>query len=209
MLYCFYMKLFTKRNKNGNSAEAPSDTQTVAREENFFIEIIKFALLAAVIVIPFRVYIAEPYIVQGASMSPTFETGHYLIIDKFTHKLNGPERGSVIVFKYPNDPSRFFVKRVIGLPGETVEIENRNVYVTPVNGQKTLLSEPYLKNMIPDNQITTLGPTEIFVMGDNRANSSDSRFWGPLDTNFIKGTAFLRLYPVDQVSLFPGLNNPL
>jgi len=132
-----------------------------------------------------------------------------LIINKFSHKIDGPERGSVIVFRYPNDPSRFFVKRVIGLPGETVEIDNRDVYVTTNNGTRSLLTEPYLKNMIPNDLTTTLGPTEVFVMGDNRSNSSDSRFWGPLDTSFIKGTAFLRLYPVDQVSLFPGLANPL
>ena len=181
-----------------------------AEEENFFVEIIKFALLAAVIVIPFRMFVAEPYIVQGASMSPTFETGHYLIINKFSHRFTELDRGAVVVFRYPNDTSRFFVKRVIGLPGETVRIRDRSVFVQPVGETEfTKLEEDYLKNTIQNNLERDLAEDEYFVAGDNRGNSHDSRAWGPLNESFIKGEALFRLYPVSQISITPGKTNPL
>ena len=183
---------------------------TSPQEENFFIEIIKFALLAAVIVIPFRIFVAEPYIVQGESMSPTFETGHYLIINKFSHRVSDLDRGSVVVFRYPNDPSRFFVKRIIGLPGETVRIRDRSVYVQPTGTEDFIkLEEDYLKNTIQNNLEKDLGPEEYFVAGDNRGNSHDSRAWGPLDKSFIKGEAMLRLYPLSQIGIEPGKDDPL
>ncbi len=180
------------------------------KEENFFIEIIKFALLAAVIVIPFRMFVAEPYIVQGESMSPTFETGHYLIINKFSHKLGEMDRGSVVVFRYPNDPSRFFVKRVIGLPGETLRIRDREVYVKPAGATEfEKLEEDYLKNTIQNNLEKDIASDEYFVAGDNRGNSHDSRAWGPLNKSFVKGEAFIRLFPLSEISITPGKTNPL
>lgn len=180
-------------------------TSTPEKQENFFVEILKFALLAALVVIPFRVFVAEPYIVQGASMSPTFETGHYLIIDKFSHKISGAERGDVVVFKYPNDPNKFFIKRIIGLPGETVSIQDREVSVRVTDGGEfQVLDEPYIKNNTQNNVTTDLGSGEYFVMGDNRGNSSDSRSWGPLDEELIKGTALIQLYPFDHIRLHPG-----
>jgi len=189
---------FTKKTKAG------------PQEENFFKEIIKFALLAAIIVIPFRMFVAEPYIVQGASMSPTFETGHYLIINKFSHKFGEVDRGSVVVFRYPNDPSRFFVKRVIGLPGETVRIKDRIVSVKEVNGDGFIeLEEDYVKNTIQNNLEQDLASDEYFVIGDNRGNSHDSRAWGPLNETFIKGEAMIRLLPVADVGFNPGKINPL
>ncbi len=184
-------------------------TSASPQEENFFIEIIKFALLAAIIVIPFRMFVAEPYIVQGESMSPTFETGHYLIINKFSHRISELDRGAVVVFRYPNDPSRFFVKRVIGLPGETVRIRDRKVFVQEVDSNEFYeLEEDYLKNTIQNNVEKDLSHDEYFVAGDNRGNSHDSRAWGPLNKSFVKGEALLRLYPLSQISITPGKADP-
>lgn len=180
-------------------------TNSSPAEENFFVEIIKFALLAAIIVIPFRILIAEPYIVQGASMSPTYETGHYLIINKFSHKFSEIERGSVVVFRYPNDPSRFFIKRIIALPGETLRIQDRQVSVKRVGSDEfELLEEDYLKNTIQNNLEVDIEEDEYFVMGDNRGNSSDSRSWGALNESFIKGQPFVRLYPINEIDINPG-----
>ncbi len=177
-------------------------------KENFFIDIIKFIFLAAIIVIPFRGYVAEPYIVQGASMFPTFDTGHYLIIDKLTHRFGGLERGDVVVFKYPNDPSKFFIKRIIGLPGETVKIEGQVVYIKSVGSDSFLeLPEPYTNNKLQSNVEVTLTGESYFVMGDNRGNSSDSRFWGPLDQKYIKGEPLIRLYPLNSINIEPGNHN--
>jgi len=183
---------------------------TSPKEENFFIEIIKFALLAAIIVIPFRMFIAEPYIVQGESMSPTFETGHYLIINKFAHKFSDIERGFVVIFRYPNDPSRFFIKRVIALPGETIRIQDRKVFIKTVGSSDFAeLNETYLNNTIQNDLEEDLADDEYFVMGDNRGNSSDSRSWGPLNETFIKGQTILRLFPLDLIGITPGKEDPL
>src|SRR3989344_4312516 len=97
-------------------------TPTPAKN-NVWSELAKLVIISLVIVIPFRLYIAKPFIVNGASMDPTFETGDYLIVDELTYQFRTPERGSVLIFKYPKDPSKSFIKRVIGLPGETVRID--------------------------------------------------------------------------------------
>ncbi|MFC1614960.1 signal peptidase I [Patescibacteria group bacterium] len=168
-------------------------------------EIIRFALLALIIVVPIRMYIASPFIVSGSSMDPTFGNGHYLIVDQISYQFEEPERGDVIIFKYPNDPSKFFIKRVIGLPGETVDLRNG---ITVIKN-KTLpggftLDEPYVKFKKNDTMTITLAEDEYFMMGDNRKASSDSRVWGPLKEEFIKGEALLRLLPVTRIDTYPG-----
>ena len=180
------------------------------KNENFFVELIKFALLAAIIVIPFRMFVAEPYIVSGASMSPTFETGHYLIIDKLSHKINTVDRGTVVVFKYPNDPSKFYIKRVIATPGETIRIQNRKVFIQQ-NGSTEFvqLDEPYIKNNNQRDTEITVPAGNYYVMGDNRGNSSDSRAWGTLDAALIKGEPLLQLYPVNEIAIKPGEEKPI
>lgn len=173
--------------------------------ENFFVEILKFSLLTLIIVLPFRMYIAKPFIVDGASMSPTFETGNYLIVDQLSYKFQEPERGEVVIFKYPKDQTRFFIKRIIGLPQETVEINDGKITIYNENSPEGLkLEEEYIKNWSGENTKYELDENEYFVMGDNRTNSSDSRFWGPLPNDLIVGRAFLRLLPINQISAFPG-----
>lgn len=137
-------------------------------------------------------------------MEPTFDDGEYIIIDELTYQFRNPERGEVLVFRYPKDPSKFFIKRAIGLPGETIEIRDNKLFL--VRGdQKTELKEAFLKEALttPD-EIITLKNGEYFMLGDNRLYSSDSRRWGTLPKNLIIGRAILRLWPPSKINFVPG-----
>lgn len=168
---------------------------------------VKFILLAALIVIPIRMFIFQPFIVSGESMYPTFNNADYLIVDEFSYHFKDPKRGDVIIFKYPNDPKRYFIKRVIGLPGETVVFKDHGVYIKNTdNPDGVKLSEPYLKQITIPGEKTEINVTSghYFVMGDNRGFSSDSRAWGLLRESNITGTAGLRLLPLKAISYKPG-----
>ncbi|HYD93360.1 MAG TPA: signal peptidase I [Candidatus Paceibacterota bacterium] len=168
-------------------------------------EIFWLVLLAVLIVVPIRVFIAQPFVVDGLSMYPTFDNGDYLIIDELSYRLADPERGDVVVFRYPNNPSLFYLKRVIGLPGETIRIERGTVTILRTDGSTLVLDEPYV--VTEDATYTlnaTLGSEQYFVMGDNRPKSSDSRIWGPLAKDDIIGKAFVRIFPVASAAMHPG-----
>jgi signal peptidase I len=178
------------------------------RSENFFTELLKFVLVAAVIVVPLRLFVAQPFIVSGASMEPTFHNGQYLIVDELTYHFDAPQREDVIIFRYPKDPSQFFIKRIIGLPGETVMIRSGQIEVKKVDGSIATLSEPYVINQGNGPDATFEIPQgEYFVMGDNRPESSDSRTWGLLPRQDIIGRAVLRLLPPSNFAFFPGSTN--
>lgn len=191
-----------------NSFNVNSDKSAPIEEEkknNFWAEVVQFILIIVFVVIPFRAWVAQPFVVSGDSMQPSFETSDYLIIDQLTYKFKDPVRGDVIVFRYPNDPSKFFIKRIIGLPGDTVMVKDEKVYITPQNTiYTTLLDEPYIQGLRPTDMKILVPYGSYFVLGDNREVSSDSRVWGLLDDSLIKGRAFLRLFPLDQIDLFPG-----
>ncbi|OYV25922.1 MAG: signal peptidase I [Parcubacteria group bacterium 20-58-5] len=158
-----------------------------------------------VVVIPIRLFVVSPFVVDGESMHPTFENMNYLVVDELVYDLKAPARGDVIVFRYPGDPSIFYIKRIIGLPGETVSISHGIVTVTTVGGQQLTLTEPYVVNEdVTYSKSVTLNPGEYFVMGDNRPNSSDSRVWGPLPRKDIVGRVDLRLLPLSGLGFFPG-----
>lgn len=169
-------------------------------------EIVTLVVLAVLIVIPIRVFVAQPFVVEGLSMFPTFHNGDYLIIDELTYHLSDPARGDVIVFRYPNNPSIFYIKRVIGLPGESVSIDRGVVTITKTDGTALTLEEPYVVAEDATYSATsTLGADQYFVMGDNRPKSSDSRVWGALPKNDIIGRAYVRIFPVAQASVLPGV----
>lgn len=176
------------------------------RTEHPLTEIVRFSIIALIVVIPIRMFIAQPFIVSGASMENTFQGGEYLIVDQVSYYFHKPERGDVIIFRYPGDPSKFFIKRVIGLPGETIAIKNSTVTITNTEHPRgVVLNEPYIKTMVGHNDTTeTLGEREYFVMGDNRDQSSDSRAWGVLQEERIIGRAFLRLFPPNTLDYLPG-----
>lgn len=192
-----------------SSKEPPADTLSGDNDrprEHPLTEIVKFSIIAILIVIPIRMFIAQPFIVSGASMDDTFHSGEYLIVDQVSYYFTAPARGDVVIFRYPRDPSKFFIKRVIGLPGDTITIENAQVTITnTTHPDGFTLDEPYIKSMAPAPKFTeTLGDREYFVMGDNRDQSSDSRSWGVLQEDRIIGRALVRLFPPQEISFFPG-----
>ncbi len=175
------------------------------KNKSFVLELSQFIILAILIVAPIRMFVAQPFLVSGASMENTFDNGDYLIIDQLTYHFNDPKRGDVIIFRYPKDPSKFFIKRIIGIPGDTINIEDNVVTLTTSTGASQILDEPYVKAMNNNNHYNvTLDEGNYFVMGDNRDRSSDSRVWGVLDRENIIGRTFLRLFPFDHISTFPG-----
>lgn len=187
-------------------AETPVLKPENEKKESLVREIFRFAFFALIIVLPVRMFIAQPFIVSGASMETTFFTNEYLIVDQLTYHFEEPMRGDVIVFRYPKDPSKFFIKRVIGLPGDSVQIEGSEVTITNTDHPEgMLLDETYVHSMRPGATVSeTLGADEYFVMGDNRDASSDSRAWGVLQRDHIVGRAFVRLFPVTRADVWPG-----
>lgn len=168
-------------------------------------EILTLAVLAVLIVVPIRMFIAQPFVVEGESMYPTFKNGDYLIIDELSYHFSEPTRGDVIVFRYPKNPVIFYIKRVIGLPGETIRIERGIATITTVSGETLTLSEPYVVTEDATYTLTTtLGADEYFVMGDNRPKSSDSRVWGSLPEKDIIGRAYVRIFPIANAAVLPG-----
>ncbi len=168
-------------------------------------DLFKFAIVVIAVVVPFRIFIAQPYIVEGLSMDPTFKNGDYLIVDQISYRFEHPTRGAVIILKYPKDTSKNFIKRLVGLPGETVVIKAGKVSIIGVGGNEVKLDEPYVKYEKIEDFERSLGDKEYFVMGDNRAGSSDSRYWGILPENDIVGRPLIRLLPLNQLSIFPGV----
>lgn len=178
-----------------------------AREGSMILEILKYTVISIIIVVPFRIFVAQPFIVSGESMVPTFEPREYLVVDQITYRFEKPERGDVVIFKYPLDPSVYFIKRVVGLPGETVRID-ANVVTVQGKGSDVVarLEEPYRSSAEADRRPIeiTLEDNEYYVLGDNRRESSDSREWGPLQEKFIVGRALMRVTPLSRIDVFPG-----
>lgn len=163
-----------------------------------FLEV--FEILAVVLISIYVIYgfIAQPFLVQGASMEPNFSSGDYLLVDEATYRFREPERGEVIVFKNPSDTSQFYIKRIIGLPGEEVVVNDTDVRV---DGES--IDESYLVEFDFEGQyIFELDDDEYFVMGDNRSQSFDSRSWGPLGDNLIVGVVRFRFWPPSAFGTF-------
>lgn len=163
-------------------------------------ETIKVIAISMAIILPIRYFLIQPFYVEGASMEPNFESHEYLIIDEVSYRLRSPQRGDVIVFRYPHDPKQFYIKRVIGLPGETVAINSGQVVVNDRPLEEDYLSELNLSKSSLGEKV--IGADEYFVLGDNRANSSDSRVFGPIKRSYIVGRVWLRGWPIDRLSVF-------
>ena len=179
---------------------------------NFIFDWTKLFLMALAIVIPIRAFLFQPFVVRGASMDPNFHDADYLIIDELSYRLRDPERQEVIVFKYPNNPSYKYIKRIIGLPGEKVEVINGDVFITRkddiIKLEESYLPESTIQGWTRNNNFSIeLKDDEYFVMGDNRNNSSDSRVWGPVPRNNIVGKVFIKLSFFDFMSSLLSLKN--
>lgn len=150
-------------------------------------------VVAVVLAFLIRTFIVELYIVDGPSMLPTLESHERLVVNKFIYRVRPPEHGEILVFRYPRDPSRDFIKRVIAVPGDSIEIRDHRVFL---NDQ--LLSEPYIREpTLSTYPKAVVPPGTVFVMGDNRNNSEDSRFVdvGFVPYDLIKGKAMLVFWP--------------
>lgn len=168
----------------------------------FVWEVSKIVIVALLIVVPIRYFIFQPFFVRGQSMEPSFFNGDYLIIDEISYQFRAPQRGEVVVFKYPNDPSQRYIKRIIGLPGETLEIKSGEIYIYN-DGSAQLLDElEYLsQNVYTQGDLKiTLGQEEYFVLGDNRSLSADSRRWGTLPEEDIIGRVLVRAWPFNALA---------
>jgi len=172
---------------------------------SFCWEILKIVITAALIVLPIRYFLFQPFFVKGQSMEPNFETGDYLIIDEISYRFRNPERGEVVVFKYPKNLSQRYIKRIIGLPGETIEIKGGKVIISNGEGNQVLDESGYLPDnlLTPGNVRVSLNEKEYFVLGDNRLSSSDSRYWGTLPRANIIGRVYFRAWPFTAFAKIP------
>lgn len=168
-------------------------------------ELVRVVVISLAIILPIRYFLIQPFYVKGASMEPNFYDHEYLIIDELSYRFNDPVRGEIVVFRYPNDPSQFFIKRVIGLPGETVRIEGGSVVIkNTVHPQGLKLDEPYLSTSMRTSggEEIKLGPQEYYLLGDNRTSSLDSRQFGALARDYIVGRVWIRGWPIDRMTRF-------
>jgi signal peptidase I len=173
---------------------------------SFVFEVFKVVVISLAIIIPVRYFLIQPFYVKGASMEPSFYDHEYLIIDEITYRFREPDRGEIVVFKYPLRPSEYYIKRVIGLPGETVEIEEGKVFIyTADTNRKVELNEDYIADGIDtlnsNYSKTTLGADEYYVLGDNRSHSKDSRSFGAVKESFIVGRVLFRGWPLDRLGV--------
>lgn len=162
------------------------------------------------IILPIRYFLIQPFYVKGASMEPNFHDHEYLIIDEISYRFNAPQRGDIIVFRYPQNPQEYFIKRIIALPGESLEVKDGEIYL--YNDQYPAgikLSEPYLdvnlKTYVGSQQKVFLEPGAYYVLGDNRNASKDSRSFGPVDKSFIIGRVWLRGWPFNKLNAFSAV----
>lgn len=168
----------------------------------FFLEMLQIAAIAIAIILPVRYFLVQPFIVKGASMEPSYYENEYLIIDELTYRFRDPLRGETVVFHPPGNESQYYIKRVIGLPGETVEIRDGHIIIYNdeyLNG--ITLDESYLSEETEGKQRVQLGQSEYFLMGDNRDASLDSRAIGPIPFENITGKVWIRGLPLDHAGI--------
>ena len=169
----------------------------------FVVEIVQIAVLALAIILPVRYFLIQPFIVKGASMEPNFYDSEYLIIDELTFHFRNPERGEIIVFRPPEHEDQYYIKRIIGLPGETVEL--RNGEITIYNNDVPngfVLHESYITQVTEGRDRRVLGAEEYYVMGDHRDASLDSRFFGAVPYDHFIGRVWVRGLPIDRAATF-------
>jgi signal peptidase I len=177
----------------------------------FVVELVKVVLISLVIILPVRYYLVQPFYVKGASMEPSFFDHEYLLIDEISYRFARPERGAVVVFRYPRDPRQFFIKRIIGLPGETVRLDNGRVTIVNAAAPDGFaLTEPYLEaGLTTSGELSVAVPVgHYFLLGDNRSSSLDSRVFGPVSERYLTGRVWLRAWPFKRWQVFGDVPEP-
>ncbi len=168
---------------------------------SFVFDLVKIVTISLAIIIPVRYFLIQPFYVQGSSMEPNFYTSEYLIVDEISYRFEEPERGDVVVFKYPKNPQEYFIKRVIGLPGDSIEFKDGKIFIyNDTYKDGVVLDEKYLPSNRETysngrNELVKLGSNEFFMLGDNRNSSKDSRVFGPVKRDLIVGRVMLRAWP--------------
>lgn len=172
----------------------------------FFLDFLETIVVSLAIFAVVYIFLFQPHQVDGKSMEPNFHNGEYILTDKISYRLHSPNRGDVIVFHSPQDERVDFIKRIIGVPGDSIKVASGHIYL---NGQK--LTENYVNDpgqvlagrFLRENTEITVPSGEYFVMGDNRNHSSDSREWGLVSTGGIVGRAFFRYWPINEFGIVP------
>jgi signal peptidase I len=174
--------------------------------KNLVIELIETFIVSLVVILGLYMWVALPEQVWGESMEPNFYTGERVLVEKVTKHLKDYERGDVVVLHPPSNDSIDYIKRVVGLPGEQIKIIDCSVFILK-DGETFELTEPYLQGgtcttggpEIREGRFLSLGENEYFVIGDNRANSADSRYFGSVDGSRIIGKAIFRFWPLNRI----------
>ena len=177
--------------------------------KDFSFETIKVVIISLIVIIGIRSFVMQPFFVSGKSMQPNFHDGDYLIIDELSYRFEDPKRGDVIIFHYPNNPKEFYIKRIVGLPGEKIEImDNKITIYNAENISGFKLDESYIlsETQTIGNYVKELKNDEYYVLGDNRTASADSRVWGVLEKHFIVGRAWIRAFPFGDFSVFKSIS---
>ena len=193
------------RQKDISDSNEPQSPSFIKEIFIFLWELVKIIVISLVIIIPVRYFLIQPFYVKGASMDPNFEDHQYLIIDEITYRFRNPERGEVVVFRFPLRPQEFYIKRIIGLPNEQVRVENNKIFIYSHKYPDGLeLKETYLPPgiSIGDDKTVQLSDSEYYVMGDNRSESYDSRAFGAVHKRFITGRVFFRGWPFDKMKVY-------
>jgi signal peptidase I len=170
----------------------------------FLLEVFKIVVIALLIVIPIRYFVFQPFLVKGESMLPNFHEGDYLIADQLSYLVRDPQRGEVIILRNSSASSQRYIKRIIGLPGERIEIKQGNITIYREEEKEILEESGYLALSVftPGTFNIELSESQYFVMGDNRPFSVDSRRWGPIEEKDIIGRVLLRAWPLTDLAKF-------
>ena len=179
---------------------APRRTSLVRRFLHFVWSVVQTILFAGLLFLVVNLVTARIR-VEGDSMEPSLLDGQFVVVNRLAYMVADPQRGDIIVFRFPLNPERRFIKRIIGLPGDTVRVQDGQVYI---NGEP--LQEPYISAPPAYNNQWAVGPDELIVLGDNRNNSSDSQNWGALPLESVIGKAVLVYWPLDTMGLIPHYN---
>lgn len=183
----------------------PNTPPTTRMRAWIFIENVLYIGCAIGLALLIQAFVIRPFIVSGNSMDPNIKNGQYLIVDQVSYKLHEPNRGDVIVFKAPPEPTKYYIKRIIGLPGDTVDIKGKTITITNSTYPNGFaLQEGFITHTSSDTIHVTVPADKYFVMGDNRSGSYDSRSWGMLPKENIRGRALLRLLPLSTINYLPG-----
>ena len=202
------MEKENKKDINSNETNKEKSNSFLSELKDFSFDTIRIVVISLIIIIGIRSFVMQPFFVNGQSMEPNFHDGDYLIVNEIGYRLDDPKRGDVVIFHYPSDPRQFFIKRIIGLPGEKLEIKNNKI--TIYNKERPdgfVLDEFYISKsaVISKDYSQELKNDEYYVLGDNRTASSDSRVWGVLERHYMVGKAWVRAWPFGDFSIFEGV----